>query len=348
MNADGKDRGATPFVARAPLLRPAHAPIHADVLIHADWSGNAKASDRSKKRQCVRADRTGSTYRVGAPRRIDDADAWLEGLVAEARAGAAVVVGFDFVIGLPESYARLASIASFVDFVRVAPPSFFDLDEHVGSISLSQPFFPKNAGAWSTVTAPKGEKLLAVAKAIGVDRVHDLLRRCEHATESRNAACSLFITSGAKQVGRAAGFGWREVIRPLFARHSDIVNIWPFHGELHDLVRPGTLTLVETCPAETYAHLGIGGDSSKQNQAWRRHAGIPMLEVAGESIVVDQALEAAIADGFGRAKSGEDPFDALAGALGMVLIAVGRDSAPLPSSSIVREVEGWILGLDVA
>ncbi len=345
--SEGETTAAAPrsYERCDPLLRPAPFLTPATVVAHADWSGCADAKERIAKRQQVRADRVGGRYHVQAPSDVPDPGAWLGGLVAEAREGAAVVVGFDFVIGIPDRYAALVRTESFLDFVVSAPPEFFEINTDPDNVSPRCPFFPKNEGCWAAVQAPKGQKVQAIAHKIGLTDVRDLLRRCEHATEERAAGAPLFITSSSKQVGRAAIYGWLDVIRPALEEHHDVVRIWPYHGPLEDLVRPGTLTIVETYPAETYAHLGIGPPSAKRDQVWRRDATRRMLDVVDDTLLLAPALELAAEDGFGPGTEGEDPFDALVGALGIIMVMAGRDSAPVPSSDPIRKIEGWILGL---
>lgn len=51
----------------------------------------------------------------------------------------------------------------------------------------------------------------------------------------RNAACPLFWTLGANQVGKGAIIGWRDVLSP--ALHDDKgVFLWLFDGFLDDLL----------------------------------------------------------------------------------------------------------------
>ena len=345
--SDASGARASKFTRCNPAL-PANkqAPIDADVIIHADWSGDAEEATRRLKRQYVRAERRNSkSYSVVAPKAVTDAEVWLADLVAEARGGKAVLVGFDFVIGIPKAYAKLVDRNSFIDFVKNVPAPFFEINSDIRDVSTTRPFFPRNEQCWRSVNASKGQRRLAVAQQIGVDNEHALLRRCEHATQMRGAGSPLFITSSAKQVGRATLFGWKEAIVPALRNARDVVRVWPFDGDLRDLVCPGSLTIVETYPTETYAHLGVGGQSAKQNQNWRREAAAQMLEVVSDSVGPSSDLKALIDDGFGGAETGEDPFDALAGALGMVLVAMGRDSADVPDDDIIRKVEGWILGL---
>ena len=56
-------------------------------------------------------------------------------------------------------------------------------------------------------------------------------------------------------------------------------------------------------------------------------------------------LVEAIRDGFGPAKNGEDPFDAVVGLFLMRDVVLGYWQDGAPDDEVVRRVEGWILGL---
>src|SRR5215469_1950241 len=65
------------------------------------------------------------------------------------------------------------------------------------------------------------------------------------------AACPLFWTLGASQVGKGAIVGWREVLAPAL-RDDEAVLLWMFDGRLCELLRPGTIVIAETYPTECY------------------------------------------------------------------------------------------------
>jgi hypothetical protein len=81
--------------------------------------------------------------------------------------------------------------------------------------------------------------------------IDDLRRKCELASGARRAACPLFWTLGANQVGRAATIGWRDLLSPALNNIPN-VKLWPFDGSLADLLKPGNTVIVETYPAEYY------------------------------------------------------------------------------------------------
>jgi hypothetical protein len=152
------------------------------------------------------------------------------------------------------------------------------------------------------------------------------------------------MLAGAAQVGKASLAGWREILLPALERNRNIVRIWPFDGPLHELVRPGTVTLAETYPAECYAHFGIS-NSDKTSTNWRREAARAISDHASaRDVVFSERLRGVMASGFGPNLDGEDPFDAMAGAVLLALVALGHDTTFEPASSDESTWEGWILG----
>ena len=84
-------------------------------VIHADWSATPR-----KRWMCEAVLGADGRYCVSAPRFIRDAGLFALTLMTGAAGG--VLVGFDFPIGLPLSYARRAGIESFLS----ALPQFGD------------------------------------------------------------------------------------------------------------------------------------------------------------------------------------------------------------------------------
>jgi hypothetical protein len=213
------------------------------------------------------------------------------------------------------------------DFYRVC-----DRDEE---ISLHRPFYPR--------VSSRNAKQVHLLKALRVDNIDALRRVCEQRTGTRNAACSLFWTLGGNQVGKAAISGWQSVVQP--ARREG-AQLWPFDGELVALSRDGRLVICETYPAEAYGHVGarFPPGASKQRQSDRRAAAASLLTNSSKyGIQFSSAASAALADGFGPLKSGEDPFDAALGLLGMIEVVDGQRQAA-PASAEALQCEGWILG----
>ena len=176
----------------------------------------------------------------------------------------------------------------------------------------------------------------------------DLLRFCDRATPTRGAACPIFWTLGGKQVGKAALLGWREVLVPALEDPELDISLWPFDGDLPELMASGDVVIAETYPAEACVHLGItppGRGWSKRRQEDRAAQRGPILEwVKRRPVYLDRHLSEEIADGFGPSKHAEDPFDALLGLLSMVEVVLGHRSPGAPRREEVRSVEGWILG----
>ena len=106
--------------------------------------------------------------------------------------------------------------------------------------------------------------------------------------------------------------------------------------------------LCETYPREAYSHVGasFGPKKSKRRQDDRRRAAMPVENWAAKLGVYFTASACKqLRDGFGRAKSGEDPFDALMGLLSMIDVVEGsRCEGGASLSPEILKWEGWILG----
>ncbi len=170
-----------------------------------------------------------------------------------------------------------------------------------------------------------------------------LRRRCERATPTRPAACPLFWTLGANQVGKAAIAGWRDVLQPARARGA---RLWPFDGSLEQLAQSGAPVLAETYPAEAYRHVGVrfAPGMSKRRQEDQRLAMVGLADhAARRGVRFGRELAARVAAGFGPSDGGEDAFDALIGLLGMLEVVDGRRPAA-PATAAPDRWEGWIIG----
>lgn len=185
--------------------------------------------------------------------------------------------------------------------------------------------------------------------AMGVDAFTDLLRSCDSG-QGRAAACALFWLVGAKQVGKAAITGWRDLLTPALSDQITAdtpVMIWPFDGALDALVeRPG-IVVAETYPGEFYHHLSLHiaePECSKRRRGDRAAEASRMLRWTHHNGVrISPLLHDAINDGFGERQSGEDRFDAVVGLFGMLNVALGNRSPDTPGDECTRIV-GWILG----
>jgi hypothetical protein len=249
------------------------------------------------------------------------------------------LAGFDFPIGLPANFGQKSGFSGFSEAIEAFGieewSQFYKVSESAEDISLHRPFYPRVASS-----SARQAHLLA---ALGANDIDALRRQCEKATNDRRAACPLFWTLGGNQVGKAAICGWQEVVQP--ARRAGAL-LWPFEGTLFSLAGADRLVICETYPAEAYGHVGVkfrrGG--SKQNQTDRREATARLSLRCGEhGVKLTDALFNAIENGFGPRKSGEDPFDAAMGLLGMIEVVEGRRAA-VPSETQAARWEGWILG----
>lgn len=274
---------------------------------------------------------------VGDPRGL------LEHLSAAAAPGTALV-GFDFPIGIPVAYARRAQLSSFRALLQCVSAcrnwsKFYQPARSPQEISTQRPFYP---------AVPGGTAQAHLCAGLGVSHISDLLRECERRTAARNAACPVFWTLGAKQVGRAAITGWRDVIGPALTAHEPMVALWPFDGLLDDLVGARRCVVVETYPAETYGHVGIaraGHGWSKRRQADRQREAAKLFSwLVKRNIKLTAGIEASVRAGFGSEAHGEDAFDAFVGLLGMLAVILGERSAQTPDTKSVRQIEGWIFG----
>jgi hypothetical protein len=267
-------------------------------------------------------------YVVSPPEPVGDTSTLLDRLRSQAPEGT-IVVGFDFPIGLPQLYAEKRKFKTFRHALSLLEDSFFEVTDKP---CLEQPFYP--------LTQEKGRQRSVLAKALLVQSLTDLLRNCDEATEHRQAAECLFFTMGAKQVGRGAILGWRDVIKPAL----DEILLWPCDGPFAELIAPRKIVIVEIYPTEAYHHLGFeigsGTKISKANADDRRRVAKHLLQAESRSIRISKEARRAIKDGF---QSGDD-FDAMVSLLSMLQVVTGKRSADMPLDDKVRTIEGWIFG----
>ena len=148
-------------------------------------------------------------------------------------------------------------------------------------------------------------------------------------------------------LSRAAIQGWEQVIQPALAAGLDVA-LWPFDGELNDLMSTREVTVAEVYPAEIYRHAGFDRSGwSKRRQSDRRRQGEKLVEWSEHlDLHWEPEMLDLVIDGFGPRSSGEDPFDAVVGLVGMLNVVGGFQPPGPPKGSppFVRAVEGWILG----
>ena len=285
-------------------------------------------------------------YSVAAPEMVPDSTRLLNRLNACSRGGC-VLLGFDFPIGLPAAYCQRAGINSFLNILPALGngcwSEFYEVATDRSQIGFRRPFYPH---------APGGRSQQHLLNALNVKDMRDLLRECELATKARTAASPLFWTLGAKQVGRAAIAGWRDVLAPAMRDNEPRVKLWPFAGALDKLLASSQIVIVESYPAEACVQIGLGAPGrgwSKRNQADRQRFSPTVQNWAQvHGIGLEASLVALLDQGFGSSPFGDDMFDAVVGLFGMLDVIQGNDSYDAPAGAEVQTVEGWIFGLPEA
>ncbi len=301
-----------------------------NIIIHSDWSVH------ERKRWSAIASRTSNGWKIDAVAPFAE----LSHVLFDNKSQL-ILAGFDFPIGIPEFWYKAANIDDFPAFLIAAKngklDQVFSVAELESEISYERPFYPNNVGK-------KGEKKkIHLLQKFGLSSDKELFRQCEKSTVNRSAASPLFWTIGAKQVGKAALSGWKEVLIPLLDGGA---ILWPFQEILFNKSSVG-IVLVETYPAEYYDNFeqDLMKNRSKRNQEdrkkachsiekWLRHRAISVSEIVKENII----------SGFGSQNDGEDQFDAFVGLCAMLDVALGNRVA-IPSvqpNSLDRE--GWIFG----
>ena len=299
-------------------------------IYHADWGTD------SRKRWLSRAQlRSDGSYIAEAPRPVGDHTGLIPSIRNDIGSKGCALVGFDFPIGIPASYARLAGTTDFKSFLQGLSkggwPNFHVVARTASEISIQRPFYP---------FAPGQKRQAHLLSALGVDSIEDLRRECEKQQPGRRAACPLFWTLGANQVGKGAIVGWRDVLAPALNDGNDTL-LWPFDGPLHELFQPGKIVIAETYPAECYGWF-FGPLKGKGRQEVRRAVSAPLLERAQSiGLELEPTLVAAIQCGFPQ---GDDAFDAVVGLFGMIEVVAGRRRSGEPKEDRIRKLEGWILG----
>ncbi len=320
------------------------------LVVHADWSTQA-----SKRWMACAVRVKDGHYKAQAPEAVGAPESLLKRLRERAGSGGAILVGFDFPIGLPGAYARKCNVDYFLELLpdlgQGAWRDFYRVAEQPDEIHLRRPFYPLRPGETRQAHLLRG---------LGVGNIDDLRRQCELPYEGRRAAAPLFWTLGGQQVGKAAIIGWRDVLAPALRQKVDTFSIWPFSGRLVELLRPGAIVVAETYPGEFYNHLGVdlrapGSPTGEQGayrarrgkRAWASRAANAqaLLGWATRAQVSFTAeLRALIQQGFGPRPGGEDPFDATVGLFGMLNVVLGFRDPGEPGNQWRRDVEGWILG----
>ncbi len=214
---------------------------------------------------------------------------------------------------------------SLPEFGRGPWANFYYVARNAQQISIYRPFYPQ---------APGRTSQQHILDGIGIPSMSYLLRECERATSKRAAASHLFRTLGAKQVGRAAIAGWQDVLAPALRQSPSRLTIWPFTGELHDLLESSGIVVVETYPAEACVQLGLGAPGrgwSTRNQAHRRaHSAVLKHWAQNHAVDLAHPLVDLLDQGFGASSDAEDRFDAIVGLFGMLDVILTNDSYDAP------------------
>lgn len=299
------------------------------IAAHADWSM------APGKRWAAVARRDGAGWRMEAPRLVGEPAGFAAALRGE---GLPAALGLDLPLGVPRHYAMQRPEAGFVEFLRArdGDARFFTVNETLASISLDAPFYPQRG--------VKGMTRAAHAAALGLPDTHALHRWCDRATPTRPAGAPPFWTLGANQSGKAAITAWRDWLAPALAADAPL-DLWPFHGPLHGLLRAGRLAVAEVYPAEALRQLGLKLAGSKRDQAARLGLAEPLRAVLDRRAVMPSAdALAMIRNGFGADAAGEDRLDCTLGLLALIAVLDGARADVIPQDDMLRRWEGWVLG----
>ncbi len=300
------------------------------VVCHADWGTT------SEKRWISRAVLEDGHYKTHAPTQVGDHRSLISRMRADCEKAGSILLGFDFPIGIPAAYAELVRVTDFKGFLLQLGEGewsdFYSVCGKRSDISKYRPFYPYRPG---------GTKHKDLLDALGLEDINELRRRCELKTAERNAACPLFWTLGANQVGKGAIIGWHDVIVPAL-RDDPAVKLWPFDGALCELLRSGHVVVAEAYPAE-YCRWLLGKPlRGKGRLEVRKNASGELLRWAElRGVLLDPDLETVIGQGFAE---GDDSFDAVVGLFGMLEVVLGHRSPGCPSDTVAHAIEGWILG----
>jgi hypothetical protein len=306
------------------ILRP-------NLVYHADWG---KDEDKRWASRAVLND--AGQYVVSAPRKVGAVGSLISNIRLEIAQTGCALVGFDFPIGIPAFYAQRAGICSFKHLLPLLGKgvweNFYNVCSDVSEVSVHRPFYPENRY--------KGRKTQDLFHALGASSMELLLRACERGEGKHKKACSLFWTLGGNQVGKAPIAGWRDLLVPAL-RDDPNLSLWPFDGGLESLLAPDSLVIAETYPAECYGWFFRDTVVKRSLSSRRTVAGDLLSWAKAKGVVLHDDLNAEIEAGF---ISGDDAFDACVGLFGMLKVLLDDRATGEPDDSLVKSVEGWILG----
>lgn len=259
----------------------------------------------------------------------------LRDALAHAGSTGRALVGFDFPIGVPSEYARVAGVDCFRTLlagvgVRAPWERFWEAAAPEEQPTVHRPLYPARNGPKGTV------KKSALATGIGVKSFDSLKRAIDR---EQNAEC-MFWALGAKQVAKACFVGWREELQPSLGA----VRLWPFDGPLPELMSDPGVVVAEIYPAASMRRIDVTLHGSKADQDARRRATNSIMRALDRiGCAADADARSQIESGF--ATGGDDAFDATMAAISMLDVVTRHSPQDEPPGETERRTEGWILGV---
>ena len=270
-------------------------------FVSADWSTAAR------KRAVYVADLTRNQIRHAAT----DTEWTLPALLAYCRRlthAGPVLVGIDAALGVSRGYWDLVGPQprSFLDWLRdVDPDRFFGITTDPTRWCVDRP--------WFRVPSGKGGK-----RAFTGQVSDGFLRKIDQATRAN----PLFAVSGIPgTVGAATRDCWQTLV-PLLAEADRGFAVWPFDGNLPDLLAKRGIVLAETYPRLAYAaalaaHLPASRISVSKVASDSRNLACDHLQRA--TWITANTVDLGDLD---RVRANEDDFDAHFTAAGVLRCSV--------------------------
>ncbi len=123
-------------------------------MYHADWGSSPR------KRWLAKAVLENGRYTAYAPELVGNHEKLLSTAKKAIGESGCAVIGFDFPIGIPISYARLVGATTFKSFLMALGKSersnFYNVCEKPSEISRFRPFYPQRPGRNKTGTLVLG------------------------------------------------------------------------------------------------------------------------------------------------------------------------------------------------
>lgn len=292
-----------------------------------DGSGDKNRRQAERKRPIYELDLQSMSIRRLLPSKGQSTREVFQSALAELSHDESALIAADVPIGIPAEPRDVYESIGETDFIgwleaiasshsgREQGAEFNWRDElianGVANRSATQPF----------VSLGKGEKRGG----------WDGKRQCDLAAGAESIYC---VDHGAKQVGKAALQFWWEVMIPIRQQHAGETAIWPFEDP-----QQARITFAECYPALCHRHV-FGSGVSKRNPIAVATALIDLQSQNELTVGVETPT-------WIHAASSEDEFDMFTTAIAMASFAQsGKDLFACPDSDSIREIEGWIIGLD--